>query len=330
MTAMMALFLVLWLTKTINEEQRHLLAHYFSPNNVLGEASSGNGAPFGGQTLHAVKGMISDSGVVAAVAGPSLGPTPKDEDAPEESATATAPPPPVRVETRAEAPSPSPSNATAVKSLAAAEGLTAAAIPTAGDSASTAAATPAAEAREAEQRAFVRAAAQIRERVLADPQLAGLAGQLRIDETPEGLRLQLLDAEHEAMFATGSAMLNDHARALLQRIAAVLAGLPNAFSIAGHTDAAPYRGSGMSNWELSTERANATRRFLVENGLPDARFRSVTGNADRDLLVPAVPLAPANRRIAIIVLHQTKAPAEGGATTPAAAVPRPIASLAKL
>jgi chemotaxis protein MotB len=63
----------------------------------------------------------------------------------------------------------------------------------------------------------------------------------------------------------------------------------------------------MSNWELSSERANATRRLLVDAGLQDARFRSVTGNADRDLLIPADPLAAANRRIAILVLRNFRA-----------------------
>ena len=83
---------------------------------------------------------------------------------------------------------------------------------------------------------------------------------------------------------------------------------PENISIAGHTDAAPYRGDGMSNWELSSLRANATRRLLVEAGLQEARFRSVTGNADRDPLVPADPFAAANRRIAIVVLRNYRPP----------------------
>ena len=83
----------------------------------------------------------------------------------------------------------------------------------------------------------------------------------------------------------------------------MLAKLPEPVSIAGHTDAAPYKGDGKSNWDLSTERANATRRLLTEVGLQDNRIRSVTGNADRELLLPADPLAAANRRIAIVVLR---------------------------
>jgi chemotaxis protein MotB len=126
---------------------------------------------------------------------------------------------------------------------------------------------------------------------------------LAIDQTPEGLRIQLLDEEKQPMFATGSATMNDRAKLLLQKIGPVLSKLPEPVSIAGHTDAAPYKGDGKSNWDLSTERANATRRLLTEVGLQEGRIRSVTGNADRELLLPADPLAAANRRIAIVVLR---------------------------
>jgi chemotaxis protein MotB len=74
-------------------------------------------------------------------------------------------------------------------------------------------------------------------------------------------------------------------------------------SISGHTDAAQFAGSGRSNWELSADRANATRRLLEEAGLQQTRIRSVSGNAERDLLVPADPMAAANRRISIQVLR---------------------------
>jgi chemotaxis protein MotB len=122
------------------------------------------------------------------------------------------------------------------------------------------------------------------------------------------LRIQLLDAEREAMFALGSAVPNDHARMLLQKVAPVLTRLPEEISIAGHTDAAPFAGPGRTNWELSADRANATRRLLVDAGLQEARIRSVTGNAERDLLIPGDPLAAANRRISIVVLRSVRPP----------------------
>lgn len=162
---------------------------------------------------------------------------------------------------------------------------------------------PRADQERREKQAFEQAAQQIREAVSADPQLADLARQLQIDITPDGLRIQILDAEHEAMFPLGSAVPNDHARMLLQKIAPVLTKMPEDVSIAGHTDAAPFASPGRSNWELSADRANATRRLLVDAGLVGTRIRSVTGNAERDLLVPADPLAAANRRISIQVLR---------------------------
>jgi len=105
---------------------------------------------------------------------------------------------------------------------------------------------------------------------------------------------------------------------LLTKIAPVLLHLPEQVSIAGHTDAAPYPGPVMTNWELSSNRANAARRVLIGAGLPEHRLREVTGHADHDLLLPADPLAAANRRIAILVLRGT-APTDHAPGNPAAA-----------
>ncbi len=138
--------------------------------------------------------------------------------------------------------------------------------------------------------------------------MADLARQISVDITPEGLRIQILDEDKQAMFPTGSAVLNDRARALLLKVAPVLMKLPEQLSITGHTDAAPYRGGDRSNWELSAERANATRRLLADAGLPEARVQTVSGRADRDPLLPADPLAAVNRRIAIVVLREAAHP----------------------
>ena len=169
-----------------------------------------------------------------------------------------------------------------------------------------------------EKLAFEQAAEQIRQAVRDDPALAELSRQLAIDITPEGLRIQLLDEDRLPMFATGSAAPNDRAGLLLAKVAPVLMRLPEAIAVVGHTDAAPYAGTGKTNWELSTERANATRRLLTDKGLAESRVSRVTGLADRDPLVPADPLAAANRRIAIIVLRGTEKPVEPAATKSAA------------
>jgi chemotaxis protein MotB len=159
--------------------------------------------------------------------------------------------------------------------------------------------------------------------VRGDPELSELARQLAIDMTPEGLRIQILDDDRQPMFPLGSATPNDRARLLLQKVAPVLMRLTQDISIAGHTDAAPFAGPGRTNWELSADRANATRRLLVEAGLQEPRIRSVTGNAERDPLVPAEPLAAANRRIAIVVLRSVR-PAQAEAPARPAATAQPV------
>jgi chemotaxis protein MotB len=88
-------------------------------------------------------------------------------------------------------------------------------------------------------------------------------------------------------------------------VAAVVMKLPNKLAVSGHTDARPYAsGRGYSNWELSSDRANASRRELITAGLPEARFASVTGRADKEPFVTDDPFSPRNRRISIIVLYE--------------------------
>ncbi len=162
----------------------------------------------------------------------------------------------------------------------------------------------AATAATAERAAFAAAAQEIKDAVRGDPALAAVAEHLAVDVTPAGLRVQVLDSERRAMFATGSATPNAWSQALIAKVAAVLMRMPEPVSIAGYTDAEPYRGNDRTNWDLSSDRANTVRRMLAAAGLPEARVESVAGHADRDLLLPGDPLAAANRRIAIMVLRQ--------------------------
>ena len=287
-TAMMAFFLLMWLLNATTEDQRKGLADYFSPNSVLSQHSSGSGQPFGGKTAFSEGALVSDYGAAQVTVGqrPAV-----DVADPEDSSEVVAQPRPHRDDVKSDAPDqggklaakapppPRPSNATEMR----------------------------AQAEKHEQQLLEQAAQQIREAVRSDPQLAQLARQLLVDLTPDGLRIQLVDAEQDAMFQLGSAIPNDHARLLLQKIAPVLMHMTEDITIAGHTDAAPFAGPGRSNWELSAERANATRRLLVDSGIQDSRIRSVTGNADRQPLLPSEPLAAANRRIAIVVLRSIHA-----------------------
>jgi chemotaxis protein MotB len=332
-TAMMAFFLLMWLLNATTDQQKRGIANYFSPTNALGTGTSGSGLPFGGKTPFSDGEMVSDLGTQQVIQGPNQVANNVRPDAtrtparPDAVKDGTDPIYPGEAGHTARTPSPAPPKeqaggapATAVAPNA---GATQAPVPAAAPSAPIP--SPAEAARVAEQAAFTSAAAQIRAAIGKDPALAGLARQIAVDVTPEGLRIQLLDEDHQPMFATGSAEPNERARALIARITPVLARLTEPVTIAGYTDAAPYRGTGRTNWDLSADRANATRRLLEDAGLTDRRILGVTGHADHDLLLPAQPLAAANRRIAILVHSQA---GKAAATAPPARAANPLTATA--
>ncbi len=310
-TAMMAFFLLMWLLNATTEEQRKGLADYFSPNAVLSHSSSGAGQPFGGRTAFDTGALLSDLGSVQV----AVGQRPVVDQVEEDDSSVTAQPRPYRNDPKSKEPDrggkpPRQSPGQARDAALAAANMTAIAPARAETQHKPTEAELQAELERREKQAFQQAAQQIQDAVRSDPQLEELARQLAIDMTPEGLRIQIRDADHEPMFAFGSAEPNEKAKLLLQKVAPILARLTQPISIAGHTDAAPFAGSGRTNWELSADRANATRRLLIDSGLQESRVRSVTGNAERDLAVPSDPLAAANRRIAIVVLRSVRPLAE--------------------
>ncbi len=317
-TAMMAFFLLMWLLNATTEAQRKGLADYFTPTNAMSHNSSGSGKPFGGNTPFEDGHEVSDQGTQAVMVGKAS--APPEPDTPDDADGTAASRQPAEEDGRdgrtgaapqMGAQAPGGGQATAASLVPAradylaqaASGSAPKADARATDAASLSDAALRAEMERRERAAFAQAAQAIRDAVRADPALADLARQLSIDLTPEGLRIQILDADRAPMFATGSATLADRARLLIAKVAPVLARLPEPIAISGHTDAAQYRGGDKTNWELSSERANATRRLLIEAGLDEGRFRSVSGNADREPLLPDDPLAAANRRIAILVLR---------------------------
>ena len=138
------------------------------------------------------------------------------------------------------------------------------------------------------------------------PKLAAMKSQIRLDMTQDGLRIQIVDEQNRPMFDSGSAVVKPYMRDLLREIGRVLADVPNRISLEGHTDAQPFAGGdrGYGNWELSSDRANASRREIVAGGLPDDRMLQVQGLASSRLFVPAEPDSPANRRISVIVMNR--------------------------
>ena len=299
-TAMMAFFLLMWLLNATTSEQRRGLADYFSPTNEMSRSYSGYGAIFGGHTPNDDGTLASDRGAIQAMndeVKPSFDVEEDDSDTPASAASIATGQPGLNTRRAVEhvagsaaKESPKPGEQKAPPSAAGPVNKSEAELR--------------AELAQKEKASFDQAATQIREMVASDPALADLGRQLAVDVTPEGLRIQILDEDKQAMFASGSAVLNDRARALLMKVAPVLMKLPEKLSITGHTDATPYKGNDRTNWELSAERANATRRLLADAGLPEARVQTVSGRADRDPLLPGDPLAAVNRRIAIVVLRE--------------------------
>jgi len=139
-----------------------------------------------------------------------------------------------------------------------------------------------------------------------DSGLHQYSGQFNIDITTEGLRVQMVDAENRPMFEVGSTRFEPYALGMISKIAPIIDQLPNHVSIAGHTDSRPYQGGGRSysNWELSTDRANAARRALIASGVKDNKFMRIVGLADSVPLDSKNPLNPINRRISIIVMNR--------------------------
>jgi chemotaxis protein MotB len=147
---------------------------------------------------------------------------------------------------------------------------------------------------------------KVERQIAANPRLASLAAQIRLDMTRDGLRIQIVDEQNRPMFASGSAVVQPYMRELLREIGGVLAEVPNRLTLEGHTDATPFAGGerGYSNWELSSDRANASRRELIAGGLPDDRVLRVQGLAASVPLDNQDPLLPQNRRISIIVMNR--------------------------
>ncbi len=269
-TAMMAFFLMLWLLSTADEQQLKGLAEYFS------DAAENKSQPGGmGGVLDGVSFVTPDMAIQAPVSpfAPSSLPltaTPAEND-PDDFAL----------------------------DLALAFGLDEAAGRGPLDDEAFAE-----EQRRREQAAFDAAKAEMLNALSQRPDLAKFTDSLIVDDTPEGLRIQIVDREQNAMFPTASADMLDNARALIGLVAGAIADLPNRLSIRGHTDARPFaQGARYDNWRLSSDRAHATRVALVEAGLPAARIADVIGKGPSEPLFPDDPADARNRRMSLVLLR---------------------------
>ncbi len=133
-----------------------------------------------------------------------------------------------------------------------------------------------------------------------------MAQSLIIDNTPEGMRIQIVDQEGLAMFPSGGSNMYLHTKRVLELVAKVIVAMPQKIKVSGHTDATKFITlTGYSNWELSADRANASRRALHDLGVPESRFSRVVGLAATEPLLADDPKNPRNRRLSLILLRGT-------------------------
>jgi chemotaxis protein MotB len=305
-TAMMAFFLVMWLVTAVSKDQRAAIFDYFkNPSMEPGKSTQpapGQNGPGGASTS-----PIDLRGGLNAISPPIR--KPKDSPA------TTLP-----VMRRADR---NPDGTPVVK-------------PAGPPTPEQLAAAP----RDAEHKHLESLMAELRAAVNKSQALEPFKDQLLLDITPEGVRIQIVDAQNRPMFDVGSARLRDYTVAILRELAPYVDSVPNRISLTGHTDIRPYpSNNGYTNWELSADRANAARRALVAGGLPDSKISRVVGLSSSVLFDKQDPQNPVNRRISIVVMtkqaeeaalrtdtaREDPAPAATDLTPPVAAAARQTA-----
>lgn len=161
------------------------------------------------------------------------------------------------------------------------------------------------EAREKEKERLESLMDELKKSIEASQALKPFKDQLLLDISPEGLRIQIVDKENRPMFDSGGSELKDYTRKILHELAKTINTVPNRVSLTGHTDASRFLSArGYTNWELSADRANTSRRELVRGGLGEKKIAKVVGLASIVLFDKQNPRSPINRRIAIIVMNR--------------------------
>ncbi|MCR4377378.1 MAG: flagellar motor protein MotB [Rhodospirillales bacterium] len=179
--------------------------------------------------------------------------------------------------------------------------------------------------KKAEQTQFEKAQEDMKEALKNMPEFQQLAQSMMIDNTPEGLRIQIVDQDGLAMFPSGRATLFDHTEKMLSLVVSIINQMPQQIAISGHTDAIPMGGGDQTytNWELSADRANAARRYLLSAGVSQDRLERVVGRAATEPLLPEDPTNSRNRRLSIVLLRGTGADAAAPVDVPRPSIIRP-------
>jgi chemotaxis protein MotB len=294
-TAMMAFFLLLWLLNVTTDVQKRGIADYFEPT-ITSKSNSGAGGVLGGLTVG------SPGSETVSLSQPSFVPSqsalrqPAEGDQGNEGGGAAS--------DSDQDNSAGAGMAPEDKKLSEVEFQK--------------------QAAEREEKRFEEAKNALEAAVQGSPELQALARNLVIDETPEGLRIQLVDQDKSPMFPLGSADMLEPAKKLMGLVAQAIKKLPNKISITGHTDSTQYAlGAKYTNWELSADRANATRREFQNDDVPAERLSRVIGMADQDPINKADTSDPQNRRISIVLMRQNQDKAAAAQTQATAKPPVP-------
>jgi chemotaxis protein MotB len=277
-TAMMAFFMLLWILGATNEDQRKGIADYFTPTVIQMQNSGGSNGLFGGRSVTAPDGTASRP--------QSTGRRPITAAGCDSKATRAG-------------------NGVGSEQASGANGQESG---NSGKTAKPGEAEARAAARAQDDAALDKAAQRIMAKLEADPTLKGLKGQVRFVKTRDGLRIDMVERADFSMFSLGTSAPTSAAGELVQTVAHAIEDMPNALTVRGHTDALGFSGkNGVSNWSLSTARADSTRRLLMGAGIPGSRFRRIEGVADTDPYVKDKPTDPRNRRISVTLLYQDPA-----------------------
>lgn len=300
-TAMMAFFLLLWLLNAVTEQQLQGISDYFAPLALI-QNPSGSGSVGGGRSLGDLQ-PVDRLSSIGELSPPTDIPGPGGQDKPNASP---------EMHTSQDTDNHGPGSGTGTKPHRG-KGWEQNQTPQ--------------QIREKqlqtalaseEQKNFDATAMILQNALAANPEMERYRGNLLVDNTTEGLRIQIIDRDGLPMFPPGQFQVYAHTRAMLEQIAAVINKMPEVqkIAISGYTDSTPFPDRRYTNWELSSERALITRRILSDAGVSEKRIERIVGRAAQEPLDPSDPTAAQNRRISIVLLRENKMPDEAPAATP--------------
>jgi len=270
MTAMMAFFLLMWLLGATTEDQRKSIADYFKPTShslANVSTSAGTGGIMGGHS------MLDPDGMPYAGQQTSMleRETPRSELGKQSG----------------DGESQDENNDMHSSELSEEERQKIAA--------------------ETDKKNFDKLEQEVKEKLQQNPQFDKIKDQVKFTREKEGLRIEVLDKADFSMFGLGTAKMQGRAESLIREVAKSVAGMPNKVSVRGHTDSLAYDDGVRSNWSLSGDRAESTRRILESAGIAEGRFAKIEGVADTAPYIPNNPADPRNRRISITLQYQDAA-----------------------